>query len=320
MHGPQAVQALRAGKHVYSAVPSAISVEEMTELVRAVEETGQIYVIGETSCYYPAAIYCRERFARGDFGRVVYGEAEYYHDMSAGLYEVNQWRFGDDWKKYAGSPPLHYPTHSTGFIVCVTGARAMQVCALGYEDGHEDQLFGAGRNVWDNPFSNETMLCRMSDGSVARINEFRRVAAHAVRLRLYGTDGSYEEGAGHHAWTGMSSGFEDITAKLECSGIALGEIEGAMAEIRDEETFKDVSSVHPVGELPREFAGLPNGHCGSHQFLVHEFITSIEKKSMPLNNVWQAARYLVPGLVAHESAMQNGAWMEVPDFGDAPNQ
>ena len=36
----------------------------------------------------------------------------------------------------------------------------------------------------------------------------------------------------------------------------------------------------------------------------------------PPNNVWQAARYLVPGLVAHESAMSGGAQMEVPDFGD----
>ena len=43
LHGPQAVQALRAGKHVYSAVPSAIRMEEITELVRAVEQTRRIF-------------------------------------------------------------------------------------------------------------------------------------------------------------------------------------------------------------------------------------------------------------------------------------
>jgi len=31
--------------------------------------------------------------------------------------------------------------------------------------------------------------------------------------------------------------------------------------------------------------------------------------------VWQAARYLLPGLIAHESALQGGALMDVPDFG-----
>src|ERR1043166_7855201 len=76
-HGPQAVQALRAGKHVYSAVPSAITMEEITSLVKTVEQTRRIYMIGETSYYYPTAIYCRERFRKGDFGDIVYGEGEY---------------------------------------------------------------------------------------------------------------------------------------------------------------------------------------------------------------------------------------------------
>jgi len=35
LHGPQAAQALRAGKHVYSAVPAGITVEEIRDLVRA---------------------------------------------------------------------------------------------------------------------------------------------------------------------------------------------------------------------------------------------------------------------------------------------
>jgi predicted dehydrogenase len=57
LHGPQAVQALKSGKHVYSAVPSAITIPEITELVRTVESTGKIYMIGETSYYYPCTIY-----------------------------------------------------------------------------------------------------------------------------------------------------------------------------------------------------------------------------------------------------------------------
>ena len=100
LHGPQAVQALRAGKHVYSAVPSAISLDEIRELVRSVEETGRTYMIGETSYYYPCAIYCRERFRKGDFGHIVYGEGEYYHDYIHGIYDVAKWRYGKDWEKY----------------------------------------------------------------------------------------------------------------------------------------------------------------------------------------------------------------------------
>ena len=173
-HGPQALQSLEAGKHVYSAVPSAITVEEITALVRKVEETGLTYQIGETSYYYPDAIYCRNRFRSGDFGRVVFAEAQYFHDFDHGLYEVKQWRFGKDWKQHAGIPPMFYPTHSTSLVVSVTGAYATQVSGMGFVDNHEDGLFTES-NAYQNTFSNETMLCRMSDGSSARINEFRRI-------------------------------------------------------------------------------------------------------------------------------------------------
>jgi hypothetical protein len=91
-----------------------------------------------------------------------------------------------------------------------------------------------------------------------------------------------------------------------------------MAKVTDANTHMGASSIHPLELLPQEFIGLPNGHNGSHQFLVHEFVTSCVNGTMPQNNVWQAARYLVPGLIAHESARRGGELLEVPDFGAGP--
>jgi len=70
------------GKHVFSAVSAAITVEEMGELVETVTATHLTYMLAETSYYHPAAIHCRRRFARGDFGDFVYAGGEYLHDMS----------------------------------------------------------------------------------------------------------------------------------------------------------------------------------------------------------------------------------------------
>jgi predicted dehydrogenase len=321
LHGPQAVQALRSGKHVYSAVPSAITVEEVADLVRTVGETGLIYMIGETSYYYPCAIYCRERFGKGDFGHIVYGEAEYYHDYTHGMYDVLKWRHGKEWKKYSGMPPMFYPTHSTSMIVSVTGAHVTHVSGMGFVDRHEDNLYGREDNVWKNPFSNETMLCRMSDGSMSRISEFRRIGhPGTVGMRLYGTEASYEEQVKSQTWvTKNRETCVDLTEELACSGVPAGGEEGEMAKVTAADgTHQRVSRVHPVHHLPGEFVGLPNGHRGAHQFLVHDFLTSCISGEMPPNNVWQAARYLVPGLVGHESAMKGGELMEVPDFGDTP--
>ena len=321
LHGPQAVQALRAGKHVYSAVPSAITVEEIRALVRAVEETRRIYMIGETSYYYPCTIYCRDRFGRGDFGHVVYAEAEYYHDFSHGLYDVMKWRHGAEWERYAGAPPMFYPTHSVSMVVSVTGAHATHVSGMGFVDRHPDGLFRQEANVWRNAFSDQSALCRMSDGSIARFNEFRRVGhPGTVGMSMYGTEGSYEEQVGSQMWvTKDRSSSVSLNDLLHCGGVPVSRDDAMAAVTSADGTHRGASRVHDVSRLPREFAGLPNGHNGSHQFLVHDFITSCASGRLPPNNAWQAARYLLPGLTAHESAVRGGELMEVPDLGDAPS-
>lgn len=322
LHGPQAVQALRAGKHVYSAVPSAITMEEITSLVKTVRETGKIYMIGETSYYYPCALYCRERFQKGDFGRIVYGEAEYMHDFDHGLYEVVKWRGGAQWRRTAGNPPMYYPTHSVSMIVSVIGAHATHVSCLGYVDNHPDGIFRKGVNIWDNEFSNETALMRMSDGSMCRINEFRRIGHPGeCRMSLFGTEGSYEEQYKCSLWVCKDRSVrDDLTELLCCGGVPPKKETGdkMMDIVGGDAAFTGVSKVHPVSRLPKEYIGLHNGHCGSHQFLVDDFVKACVSGEQPPNNVWQAARYLAPGLIAHESARQGGVLLEIPDFGDPP--
>ena len=319
LHGPQAVQALRSGKHVYSAVPSAISMDEITELVQTVEDTGLIYMIGETSYYHPTALYCRERFRQGAFGRIVYGEGEYYHDWDHGLYDVMKWRGGDNWLETAGGPPMHYPTHSVGMIVSVTGAYATHVSGFGFTDEHEDGIYNPDVNIWHNCFSNESALFKMSDDSMMRINEFRRIGHPGrVGMSLYGTEGSYEEQAEAKVWvTKELSETTDVGDLLAAVGVP-AEPDDEMAAVKTAGTHEGVSRMHDVARLPKEFIGLPNGHRGSHQFLVDDFVNACVRNEQPVNNVWQAARYLIPGLIAHESAKCSGELMEVPDLGGGP--
>src|SRR5947209_4891805 len=309
LHGPQAVQALRAGKHVYSAVPTGITVEEIATLVRTVEETGLVYMLGETSYYYPAVLYCRQRYAAGDFGAIVYGEGEYYHDWDHGLYDVFRWRGGERWREVAGSPPMHYPTHSTSQIISITGAHMTHVSCQGFVDHAGDGLYGPKANRWGNVFSNETALFQMSDGSSCRINEFRRIGhPEVVRMSLFGTAASFEANSAGSMWlTKDPAQARRLDDELAPRGVTT-----------EHGMYQNLSPVHPVERLPREFANLPSGHEGSHAFLVDDFVRACVEGTMPPNNVWMAARYALPGIVAHESAGRGGELLEVPDFGDPP--
>ena len=91
----------------------------------------------------------------------------------------------------------------------------------------------------------------------------------------------------------------------------------------DQEVLGDfhesVSQVHNVDRLPEEFAGLGNGHSGSHQFLVDDFVKAVASGTLPPNHAWASARYCIPGLVAHESAKRNGELLAIPDLGGPPS-
>ena len=45
---------------------------------------------------------------------------------------------------------------------------------------------------------------------------------------------------------------------------------------------------------------------------------AVNAGTLPPVNAWVAARYTLPGIVAHESARLGGARLAIPDFGDAP--
>ena len=158
--------------------------------------------MGETSYYYPCTILCREKFRNGEMGEFAYAESQYLHDMEH-MYESFRRSGGDDWKRVAGIPPMFYCSHSVSMILSVTGAHAVKVSCLGYEDHHEDAIFRKGANEWDNVFSNQSALLRTSDGGVARVNEMRRVGFHgadSVYMNFYGTEACYEQNPVGTSW------------------------------------------------------------------------------------------------------------------------
>lgn len=323
-HGPLALVALRAGKHVYSAVPPTIDMESLEEMVTTVKETGLVHMTGETSLFYPWTIYCKKRFEAGDFGRFVYGEGQYLHDLNHYSVFMDYLRTKDDhFRKTAGLPPMFYSTHSISMPLAATGAHVTEVACMGIEDREEDGVFGVGNNYWDNPFSNQTALMRTSDGGVLRINEMRRIgwrapASGSVFMSLYGTKASFEQNSRSAFWVTLDiDDYEDVfesqfkISESETVASALGE----EPRRTDPNEFGGVAPVHPVEELPDTYRGLPNpNHGGSHAFLVNAFVRALVDGHQPPGNIFEAANWTAAGLLAHESALENGAPKQVPDF------
>ena len=322
-HGSLVVRALRAGKHVYSAVPMAISEAEIRNIVSAVRETGLVYMMGETSYYNPATVYARQRLADGSFGRLFYAEGDYVHDMDLGFYEAYQYSGGDNWRATASYPPMLYPTHSIGGVLGAWNTHATSVSCVGVVDERGDGVFDREISQFGNDFSNASALFELAAGGSMRINEFRRVGypsqLRESRFRFFGTEGSFEELATVAFWQ-TKEGVKDVSALVE-SVASLPHDHPSLAHIDPalrEAFVSGYAPVHDPSRIPPEIRSLPNGHEGSHHFLVDDFVMAVATNSLPSVNAWVAARFTLPGIVAHESARRNGERLPIPDLGDAP--
>ena len=251
----------------------------------------------------------------------MYGEGEYYHDMSHGFYEAFQFSGGKQWKPTASYPPMLYPTHSVAMVLAVTGARATHVSCLGVQDTNPDGIFREDVSLWKNTFSNQSALMRTSDGGVLRINEFRRVGVglgRSVRGSIYGTEGAFEEQSNGAVWTTRTKEIENVEDQLRCRDVGLAEMEKIQVNPALLSEFSaSFAAIHEKyrNRLPKSYRDRPNGHEGSHQFLTDDFVTAAVRGTVPTVSVWDAARYNAPGIVAHESSLRDGESLPIPDFG-----
>lgn len=322
-HGPLVVKALRAGKHVYSSVPMGVSEEEIRAIIDAVGETGLIYMMGETSFYNPATVYARQRIADGSFGRLFYAEGDYLHDMDLGFYEAYRYSGGDTWRETASYPPMLYPTHSIGGVLGAWQTYATAVSCIGVADTRDDGVFDRAVSRFANDFSNASALFELADGGAMRVNEFRRVGypshLRESRFRFFGTEGSFEELATVAFWQ-TKEGATDISTLVE-SAASLPHDHPSLAHVDPALRGAFVSGyapVHDPSRIPAELRPLPNGHEGSHHFLADDFVRAVTTESLPPVNAWVAARFTMPGIIAHQSALAGGERFSIPDLGDPP--
>jgi predicted dehydrogenase len=136
-----------------------------------------------------------------------------------------------------------------------------------------------GANKYNNPFTDEVALFKTSEGGSSRMLMCKGIYNLVVeRGRVFGEQG-WMDGTEYH---GAAKKLPDISRPPLPPGMPAG------------------------------------GHGGSHGPLANEFITSILEDRQPLVNIYEALAMTVPGIVAHQSALKDGATLDIPQY--APPQ
>ncbi len=315
LHVSMAAEAMKAGKHVISAVPAGLSVGELEELLATVKRTGVKYMMAETSRFRPEILTCVEWARQGKFGTIFYSEAEYHHPgdieycygdsfdcQSCHLerYEAGTFRREQAVPTWSCIPPMLYPTHCTGLIVPVTGERFVEVVAVGWGDSHEMLK----DNYYKNPFWNSQAFFKTSGGHSARVSVWWHAAAgHGERGSFYGDKMSYV--------MKRPEGSPNAVIRQQARPVSQHGVYDSDIKI---EAYDQPAQLEKLPESLR----IESGHGGSHTFITHEFIRAIVEDRHPAVNVWEAIAYTLPGIVAHQSAIQGGTLLKIKDYGRAP--
>jgi GFO/IDH/MocA oxidoreductase family protein len=159
-HARHAIDVLKHGKHVATAVPAVYEhLEDGDKLFEAVKQSGLNYMLFETSYYHADLFAMRRIYESGGFGKLVYTEGQYFHYACAVIDSYKDWRIG--------MPPQFYPTHSNAYHTGVDGGSFSEVSCMGMPSIREE--LQPANNRYQNPFGTEIALFRTNEGGMSRM-------------------------------------------------------------------------------------------------------------------------------------------------------
>ncbi len=237
-HARHAIEVLKHGKHVATAVPAVYEhLEDADRLFEAVKTSGGKYMMFETSCYH-AALYAMHRiYEAGGFGKLVYTEGEYYHYACSVIDSYKDWRIG--------MPPQYYPTHSNAYHIGVDGGSFTEVSCMGMPSIREE--LQPANNRYKNPFGTEVALFRSNQGGMSRMAvSWDTPGAHGVMGRIRGQRGSF-----YDEYEGLETQLPDTQRPALPPGVNPGGHKGSHGLLTNEFVTAILQDRKPLVDIAR---------------------------------------------------------------------
>ncbi len=301
-HVPQAVAAMRAGKHTGVEVPVATTVEDCWQLVDTSEATRRHCLIMENCCYGYNELLVLNMVRAGAFGQLKHAEAAYIHDLRALLFEDRDeglWRRAPHLARDGNL----YPTHGLGPVAQYLGIHRGD--RFDYLVSMSSPEFGlteyrAQHVPANSPKHNEQYRCGDLNTSLIKTVQGRTIMLQhdVVSPRPYDR---------LNMVSGTKGAFRDYPARVYLEGMEGGHrwnpIDGMKAQYE-----------HPlwtnVGELARKLGG----HGGMDFIMCYRTIQCMQEGLVPDFDVYDAAAWSAPGPLSDASVAAGSAPSRFPDF------
>lgn len=301
-HVPQAVDAMKSGKHVGTEVPAGYTLQDIWQLVDTSEATRKHCLMMENCCYGWGELFALNLVRSGLLGTIVHGEGAYNHDLRQILFENKDeglWRR----RHHTLRDSNLYPTHGLGPVANYMNINrgdkfeymvAMSSGAPGLYEYRAEKL------TKNDPRMNEKYVCGDYNTNLIKTNKGRTVLVqHNVtsprpydRINLIqGTKGIYR----------------DYPARVY--------IEATKADHR----WQDINQYkakyeHYLWKEMGDTARKLGGHGGMDYIMCYRLVQCIREGLVPDMDVYDAAVWSAPGPLSEISAAKGSIPVKFPDF------
>lgn len=285
VHTGQTLAALRRGIHVLCETPCVYSIEEAQAVVKEVEKTGLKYMLAENYIWQGWCEALREIAERGDFGEIVYAEGDYTHDCrDFMLYDENGLVPYAKRAEHPNAQKTWRATHLPPIQYC--SHTLGPLLSLMNDRVVNAYCIGiAGRAAPDLvPTDLESALLQTEKGAAIRLtNGFSVAHPMALYYNIVGTRGS---------------------AKLLSGGGMIGQWWSEAQE-----------GHHGWQQFDDDFHNRADG-LSDVEVMLREYIESIRSDTKPPIDVHESMDMTLPGIIAHQSGLQGGVKLDVPNSRD----
>lgn len=306
LHVPQAVYAMKAGKHVAIEVPAAKTIKECWDLVLTSEETRKHCMMLENCCYDFFELLTLNMARDNYFGELVHAEGAYLHDLLGLNFDKNgyydMWRLKENYRN--GNL---YPTHGLG-----------PVCQA-LNENRGDRM-----EIMSSTSSDDFSMAKKAEELAAKDPFFKQFAGKKYRgnmnvtnirtakgktITVYHDVSSQRPYSRVHLLTGTEASCRKYPAPARISKGEEWLKDEEMKPIRDKYTPE---IVRRVGEMAKKVGG-----HGGMDFIMQWRLIDCLRNGLPLDqDVYDAASWSVVTPLSEWSVANGSKSIPFPDFTD----
>ena len=307
-HTPMCVDAMNAGKHAFTEVPAAVTVEECWQLVNTSEKTRKLCMMLENVNYGREELFCLNLCRLGVLGELLHAEAAYIHELRGQMGQVDHGTGSWRTLHYARRNGNLYPTHGLGpvsqYLNINRGDRYDYLSAVASP--------ARGRELWAKAkFPPDHKWNQIKEWKCGDINTTIIKTALGRSIMVQWDETSPRPYTRHNLIQGTRGTFAGFPNRIV--------IEGETKSTHDWTEGDALEAImkkyeHPLWKRMGEEAKKGGGHGGMDWLMLWRVVYCLRNGEPLDQDVYDAAAWSVIGPLSEQSIASRSGSMDVPDF------